>query len=173
MWRGREGRKLGPAPCRTSHGAREPESRRSALTRSQRSHCAVSCSSRASMPKPLPSGAGDCVAVAAAIPPQSQPGGGGRVTLLAGRGRGRGQRRSQRAGGKRTCSSPRPVPDLLLVGVPTGGQAIRECLVACSSLLGHTQCPLANITCAFGVHHVWDASLNELGSRAHWRRSVQ
>lgn len=90
-----------------------------------------------------------------------------------GAGRGRGQRRSQRAGGKRTCSSPRPVPDLLLAGVPTGGQAIRECLVACSSLLGHTQCPLANITCAFDAHHVWDASLNELGSRAHWRRSVQ
>lgn len=40
------------------------------------------------MPKPLPSGAGVCVGVAAAIPPQSQPGGGGRVTLLAGRGEG-------------------------------------------------------------------------------------
>lgn len=85
---GTERRKLGPAPCRTSHGAREPKSRRSALTWSQRSHCAVSWSSRASIPKPLPSGAGVSVGVAAAIPQQSQPGGGGRVTLLEGRGEG-------------------------------------------------------------------------------------
>lgn len=89
---GRGGRKLGPAPLGSRRGVRELRSPLSALTRSQRSHCAVSWFIRASLPESLTPGAGAGVAAAAAaaaaIPPQPQPGVGGWVTLPAGRGEG-------------------------------------------------------------------------------------
>jgi hypothetical protein len=78
-----------------------------ALTWSQRSHRAVSWSSRASIPGPLSLGA-----AAAAIPAPSLPNEGGGIALPAGRGAGRGDPRTRAVAG-----SLRRV----VAGAPQGG----------------------------------------------------
>lgn len=156
VWRGREGRKLGLAPYPASHSSREPKSRRSALTRSQRSHCAVSWSSRASIPKPLPSGAGVCVGVAAAILSQPQPSGGGPVTLPEGRREGGDRGVVSEPEGRGRAAAP-----------PSSRLAIRGCASGRDRKLGNdwwlgeqedrltlvvSHCLPSNITRAFGAH---------------------
>lgn len=73
------------------------------------------------MPKPLPSGAGVCVGVAAAIPQQSQRGGGGRVTLQAGRGEGGDSGVVRGPEGRGRAAAPPGSRLLSLAGVPPGG----------------------------------------------------